>query len=100
MYLLSVSDDDVEDLCNVPRVPKAAKTDKQAQKEFDLIEKRLRIVLRQLINAYENRLKLKIKQIANKNRKIRNLSAQKRKLQNKLRVVKNHAQSIVKKINS
>ncbi len=82
------------------RVPKAAKTDKQAQKEFDLIEKRLRIVLRQLINAYENRLKLKIKQIANKNRKIRNLSAQKRKLQNKLRVVKNHAQSIVKKINS
>ncbi len=84
----------------MPRVPKAAKTDKQAQKEFDLIEKRLRIVLRQLINAYENRLKLKIKQIANKNRKIRNLSAQKRKLQNKLRVVKNHAQSIVKKINS
>ena len=84
----------------MPRVPKAAKTDKEAQKEFDLIEKRLRIVLRQLINAYENRLKLKIKQIANKNRKIRNLSAQKRKLQNKLRVVKNHAQSIVKKINS
>ena len=84
----------------MPRVPKAAKTDKQAQKEFDLIEKRLRIVLRQLINAYENRLKLKIKQIANKNRKIRNLSAQKRKLQNKLRVVKNHAQSIVKKIDS
>ena len=82
-------------------MPRAArKTDKQAQKEFDLIEKRLRRVLSQLINAYENRLKLKIRQIASKNRRIRSLNAQKRRLQNKLRIVKNHAKSIVKKINS
>ena len=83
----------------MPRVPKAAKTDKQAQKEFDLIERRLRKVLKQLIDAYEARLKLKIKQIANKNKKIRSLNAQKKRLQNKLRAVKKHAQDIVKKVN-
>ena len=78
-------------------MPRAArKTDKQAQREFDLIEKRLRKVLKQLIDAYEGRLKLKIKQIANKNRRIRSLNAQKRRLQNKLRAAKKHARAIVK----
>ena len=78
-------------------MPRAArKTDKQAQREFDLIEKRLRKVLKQLIDAYEGRLKLKIKQIANKNRRIRSLNAQKRRLQSKLRAAKKHARAIVR----
>merc|ERR1719180_99358 len=89
--------DDLEDLCNLPRVPKsAAPGDKKAQKNFDKIKKRLNTVLDQLIKAYERRLALKARQIRNKNKQIRRLNAQIKKLKNKLKYSKNKAREIVR----
>ena len=89
--------DDLEDLCNVPRVPKSATPgDKKAQKDFDKIKKRLNTVLGQLIKAYDRRLALKSRQIRNKNRQIKKLNAQIRKLKSKLRYSKNKARDIIR----
>merc|ERR1719282_77167 len=87
----------LEDLCNVPRDPKAATPgDKKAQKDFDKIKGRLYKVLGQLIKAYESRLALKARQIRNKNRQIKRLNAQIKKLKNKLKYSKNKAKEIVR----
>ena len=89
--------DDLEDLCNVPRVPKSATPgDKKAQKDFDKIKKRLNTVLGQLIKAYERRLALKSRQIRAKNRQIKRLNAQIKKLKSKLRYSKNKARDIIR----
>merc|ERR1712110_714675 len=89
--------DDLEDLCNVPRDPKAATPgDKKAQKDFDKIKKRLNTVLGQLIRAYEKRLALKARQIKQKNKQIRKLNAQIKKLKNKLKFSKSKAREIIR----
>ena len=54
---------------------KSVKSDKDAQKAFNQIKKRLQNVLKELIRAYEKRLKQKSAQIAKKNKKIRGLQA-------------------------
>ena len=89
--------DNLEDLCNVPRDPKAATPgDKKAQQNFDKIKGRLYKVLDQLIKAYERRLALKSRQIRNKNRQIRRLNAQIKKLKSKLKYSKNKAKEIIR----
>ena len=78
---------------------KSVKSDKDAQKAFNQIKKRLQNVLKELIRAYEKRLKQKSAQIAKKNKKIRGLQADIKKLKQKLAFAKSKAQAIIKKIN-
>ena len=86
---------DLEELCDVQRVPKNA-GDKKAQQDFDKIKARLYKVLDQLIKAYEKRLALKARQIKQKNKQIKKLNAQIKKLKNKLKYSKSKAREIIR----
>ena len=90
---------DLQVLCSVDRMEKSVKSDKDAQKAFDQIKKRLQNVLKELIRAYEKRLKQKSAQIAKKNKKIRGLQADIKVLKKKLAFSKSKAKEIIKKIN-
>ena len=77
---------------------KSVKNDAQAQKYFNQIKKRLQNVLKELIRAYEKRLKHKSAHIAKKNKKIRGLQADIKDLKKKLAFAKSKAKEIIKKI--
>ena len=78
---------------------KSVKNDAQAQKHFNQIKNRLQKVLKELIRAYERRLKQKSAVIARKNRKIRGLQADIKNLKKKLTIAKNKAKQIIREIN-
>ena len=86
-------------LCSVDRMEKSVKNDAQAQKHFNQIKKKLQNVLKELIKAYERRLKQKSAVIARKNRKIRGLQADIKNLKKKLTFAKNKAKQIIREIN-
>ena len=78
---------------------KSVKNDALAQKHFNQIKKKLQNVLKELIKAYERRLKQKSAVIARKNRKIRGLQADIKNLKKKLTFAKNKAKQIIREIN-
>ena len=90
---------DLQVLCSVDRMEKSVKNDAQAQKHFNQIKKKLQNVLKELIKAYERRLKQKSAVIARKNRKIRGLQADIKNLKKKLTFAKNKAKQIIREIN-
>ena len=90
---------DLKVLCSVDRMEKSVKNDAQAQKYFNQIKKRLQNVLKELIKAYERRLKQKSAEIARKNKKIRGLQGDIKELKKKLAFAKNKAKQIIKEIN-